>query len=45
MIKTFFSGSVENTVATLIDMSEEQLSDQKLDALADMIEAARKRGK
>jgi predicted transcriptional regulator len=45
VIKTFFSGSVEKTVATLIDMSEEQLSDQKLDALADMIEAARKKGK
>lgn len=45
VIKTFFSGSVEKTVATLIDMSGEDLSDEKLDTLADMIESARKRGK
>lgn len=45
VIKTFFSGSVEKTVATLIDMSDETLDEQKLDALADMIEAAKKRGK
>ena len=45
VMKTFFSGSVEKTVATLIDMSGESLSDKKLDALSDMIEAAKKRGK
>ena len=45
VIKTFFSGSVEKTVATLIDMSDESLDEKKLDALADMIEAAKKRGK
>ena len=45
LIKTFFSGSVEHTVATLIGMSRDELSDEDLDRLSTMIDQAKKEGK
>jgi BlaI family penicillinase repressor len=40
VVKTFFDGSVEQTVAALID--QQKLSREELDRLADLIERARK---
>jgi BlaI family transcriptional regulator, penicillinase repressor len=41
LIKTFFDGSHEQAVAELLDVSSTQLSDEELDRLAKLIEAAR----
>jgi len=43
MIKTFFNGSAEQAMATLIDRAGSDLSDAELGRLAGMIEKARKR--
>ena len=43
MIKTFFNGSAEQAMATLIDRAGSDLDDAELARLASMIEKARKR--
>jgi predicted transcriptional regulator len=43
MIKTFFNGSAEQAMATLIDRAGSDLNDEELARLAGMIEKARKR--
>src|SRR5580765_3791834 len=44
MVSTFFSGSVEDTVAALLDLSSANLAPKDLDRISGMIEAARKQG-
>ena len=43
LLKTFFGNSTPSAVATLLDMSEDGLSDNDLDDLADMISATKAR--
>jgi predicted transcriptional regulator len=43
VVRTFFNGSAEQAIATLIDKSGPQLTDDELGRLAAMIEKARKR--
>jgi BlaI family penicillinase repressor len=43
LLKTFFGNSTPSAVATLLDMSEEGMSDNDLDDLADMIAATKAR--
>jgi predicted transcriptional regulator len=43
LLTTFFGGSVERTVATLLDLEAENLSDEELDRLADLVVAAREK--
>lgn len=45
MLQTFFNGSPEEAVATLLDVSSSKLSDAELDRLARLIEKAREGGK
>jgi len=45
VLETFFGGSVERVVATLVDREETQITDEQLDRLAQIIEAARKEGR
>src|SRR5256885_1022527 len=42
MVSTFFAGSVENTVAALLDISAADLSPKDLDRISSLIEQARK---
>ena len=42
LIHTFFEGSVEQTVAALLDVSDAELTDADLDQLTRLIEKARK---
>jgi hypothetical protein len=42
-VKTFFNGSAEQAMATLIDRTGPQLTDEELTRLAGLIEKARKR--
>jgi predicted transcriptional regulator len=44
MVATFFGGSVEETVAALLDLSAANLSPQDLDRISDMVEQAKKEG-
>ena len=44
LITTFFEGSVEKTVAALLDSSDKNLSKDQLDAMAQMIDQAREKG-
>jgi predicted transcriptional regulator len=44
LLATFFDGSVERTVATLLDLEARNLSDEELDRLAGLVAAAKKRG-
>ena len=44
LVDTFFGGSTEQVVATLLDSSASRLSDAELDRLSEMIEKARKEG-
>jgi len=44
LVATFFDGSVEKAVASVLDQAAGRLSDAELDRLASMIEQARKRG-
>ena len=44
MVSTFFEGSVEETVAALLDLSSANLSKQDLDRISSLIEAAKKEG-
>jgi predicted transcriptional regulator len=45
VVSTFFAGSAEEAVATLIDMNERKLSGEELDRLADLINRAREEGR
>jgi len=45
LLQTFFDGSAEQAVATLLDLSSSKLSDADLDRLADLIQKARAGGK
>jgi predicted transcriptional regulator len=42
LVTTFFGGSVERLVSTLLDAKSQDLSEDELDRIAVMIEAARK---
>jgi predicted transcriptional regulator len=44
LVRTFFDGSTEQTVAALLDLSARRLSDAELDRLSQLIERARKEG-
>ena len=44
MLSTFFAGSVEETVAALLDISAAELSPKDLDRISNLIEQARKEG-
>lgn len=45
MLDTFFEGSPEQAVATLLDVSAEKLSGEDFDRLAALIEKARSEGR
>src|SRR5262252_6271646 len=45
VVKTFFAGSVEQAVATLVESSRSKLSRDELDRLSDLIERAKKEGR
>ena len=45
VVSTFFAGSAEEAVATLIDMNERKLTGEELDRLADLINRAREEGR
>ena len=45
VVSTFFAGSAEDAVATLIDMNERKLTSEELDRLAEMIERVRQEGR
>jgi predicted transcriptional regulator len=44
MVTTFFAGSVQDTVAALLDLSAAKLSSEDLDRISGMIEQAKKEG-
>jgi predicted transcriptional regulator len=44
MVSTFFAGSVEDTVAALLDLNSANLTGGDLDRISQMIEKARKEG-
>lgn len=44
MVSTFFEGSVEQTVAALLDISSARLSKEDLDRISHLIEEAKKEG-
>jgi predicted transcriptional regulator len=44
VVRTFFGGSVERTVASLISSDEAQLSPEELDRLSRLIDEAREKG-
>jgi predicted transcriptional regulator len=45
VVRTFFDGSVEQAVATLVDSSRAKLSRDELDRLGDLIDKAKKEGR
>ena len=45
LVRTFFDGSTEQTVAALLDLSDRKLSDAELDRLSRLIDEARKEGR
>jgi BlaI family penicillinase repressor len=45
MLDTFFDGSAEQAVATLLDVSGKELSGEDFDRLAALVEKARKEGR
>jgi predicted transcriptional regulator len=45
VVKTFFAGSVEQAVATLVESSRAKLSRDELDRLSDLIDRAKKEGR
>ena len=45
LLATFFDGSVERTVATLLDLQAGHLDDEELDRLAELIAAAKEKGR
>src|SRR3954470_15847106 len=44
MVSTFFAGSVQDTVAALLDMGAAKLEAKDLERISEMIELARKQG-
>lgn len=45
LLATFFEGSTEQAVATLLDLSARRLSEEELQRIAERIERARKEGR
>jgi predicted transcriptional regulator len=45
LVRTFFAGSVEQAVVSLVESSRSKLSRDELDRLADVIDRARKEGR
>lgn len=45
VVRTFFAGSVEQAVATLVESSRSKLSRDELDRLSDLIDRAKKEGR
>jgi predicted transcriptional regulator len=45
VVRTFFSGSVEEAVATLVESSRTKLSREELGRIADVIDRAKKEGR
>lgn len=45
VVRTFFAGSIEQAVATLVESSRSKLSKDELDRLGDLIERAKKEGR
>jgi predicted transcriptional regulator len=45
MLQTFFDDSIEQAVATLLDVSRSKISQEELDRLSQLIEEARKEGR
>lgn len=45
VLRTFYQGSVEKTMAALLDISESRLSAEEMKRLAKLIEEARKEGR
>jgi predicted transcriptional regulator len=45
VVRTFFDGSTEQTVAALLDLSDSKLSDAELKRLSRLIDQARKEGR
>jgi predicted transcriptional regulator len=45
LVRTFFGGSVEDAVATLVESSRSKLSHEELDRLSEVIERAKKEGR
>jgi predicted transcriptional regulator len=45
LLATFFEGSAANVVATLIERQKGKMSDEELDRVSQMIDAARKEGR
>jgi BlaI family transcriptional regulator, penicillinase repressor len=45
VVKTFFAGSVEQAVATLVESSRTKLSRDELDRLSDLIDRAKQEGR
>ena len=45
LLDTFFDGSTEQAVATLLDVSATEMSDAELDRLASLVDKARKEGR
>jgi predicted transcriptional regulator len=45
VVRTFFQGSIEQTVTMLIDTSRSKLSPEELDRLAALVEKARREGR
>jgi predicted transcriptional regulator len=45
VLETFFDGSIERVVATLLDREESRVSQEQLDRLAALIEQARQEGR
>src|SRR5450631_2685497 len=45
VVRTFFAGSVEQAVATLVESSRTKLSRDELDRLAEVIDRAKKEGR
>ena len=45
LVRTFFDGSTEQTVAALLDLADSKLSNAQLDRLSRLIDQARKEGR
>jgi len=45
VVRTFFAGSVEQAVATLVESSRSKLSREELDRISDLVDRARKEGR
>ncbi len=45
VLQTFFGGSIERVVSTLIDSEESKVTDAQLDRLVEIIEQARREGR